>query len=116
MRRHARQVSPTLERHSLLTPTRLRGNLFLANPPHGTQSKGDVMASTLSDQEFVSKWRKSALKESAASKEHLIDECRLIGHPTHAEMDAYGWPHDISDDERLERLLALNLERAEGQR
>ncbi|MBN2391702.1 MAG: hypothetical protein JXR84_13335 [Anaerolineae bacterium] len=26
---------------------------------------------------------------------------------------AYGWPYDLSDDEILERLLALNLERAE---
>ena len=30
-----------------------------------------------------------------------------------AELDAYGWPHDISDEEILERLLALNLERAQ---
>ena len=29
-----------------------------------------------------------------------------------AVLDAYGWPHDLSDDEMLERLLALNLERA----
>ena len=27
-------------------------------------------------------------------------------------LDAYGWPHDISDEEILERLLALNLKRA----
>jgi hypothetical protein len=32
-----------------------------------------------------------------------------------AVFDAYGWPHDLSDDEILERLLALNLERAAGQ-
>jgi len=25
---------------------------------------------------------------------------------------AYGWPADISDEDALERLLALNLERA----
>jgi type II restriction/modification system DNA methylase subunit YeeA len=31
-----------------------------------------------------------------------------------AVLDAYGWPHDLSDEEILERLLALNLERAEG--
>jgi type II restriction/modification system DNA methylase subunit YeeA len=30
----------------------------------------------------------------------------------HAVLDAYGWPHDLSDAEILERLLALNLERA----
>ncbi|MDP9316375.1 MAG: class I SAM-dependent DNA methyltransferase, partial [Chloroflexota bacterium] len=32
-----------------------------------------------------------------------------------AVLDAYGWPHDISDDEILARLLALNLERAAQQ-
>ena len=29
-----------------------------------------------------------------------------------AVMDAYGWPHDLSDEEILERLLVLNLEPA----
>ena len=32
-----------------------------------------------------------------------------------AALDAYGWPHDLSDDEILARLLALNLERAAAQ-
>jgi hypothetical protein len=32
-----------------------------------------------------------------------------------AVLDAYGWPHNISDEEILARLLALNLERAAGQ-
>jgi hypothetical protein len=27
-------------------------------------------------------------------------------------LDAYGWPHDLSDDDLLARLLTLNLERA----
>lgn len=31
-----------------------------------------------------------------------------------AVLDAYGWPHDISDEELLERLLALNMERSEA--
>jgi len=30
----------------------------------------------------------------------------------HAVLDAYGWPHTLTDDQILERLLALNLERA----
>jgi hypothetical protein len=30
----------------------------------------------------------------------------------HAVADAYGWPHDLSDDELLLRLVALNRERA----
>ncbi len=29
-----------------------------------------------------------------------------------AVCDAYGWPHDLADEEVLERLLALNLKRA----
>jgi hypothetical protein len=29
-----------------------------------------------------------------------------------AVFDAYGWPHDLTDEEMLERLLALNLERS----
>jgi hypothetical protein len=29
-----------------------------------------------------------------------------------AVLDAYVWPHDLPDDDILERLLALNLERA----
>lgn len=32
-----------------------------------------------------------------------------------AVCDAYGWPHDLSDEEILARLLALNLERAAKQ-
>ena len=32
-----------------------------------------------------------------------------------AVFDAYGWRHDLGDDEILARLLALNLERAAGQ-
>ena len=37
-----------------------------------------------------------------------------------AVLDAYGWPHDLgralSDEDILARLLALNLERAKGQK
>jgi hypothetical protein len=31
-----------------------------------------------------------------------------------AVFDAYGWPSELTDDEILERLLALNFERAAG--
>jgi hypothetical protein len=27
----------------------------------------------------------------------------------HAVLDAYGWPHNLSKEQILERLLALNL-------
>jgi hypothetical protein len=29
-----------------------------------------------------------------------------------AALDAYGWPHDLSDDDILSRLLAMNGARA----
>jgi hypothetical protein len=29
-----------------------------------------------------------------------------------AVCDAYGWPHDLTDEQILEKLLALNLQRA----
>jgi hypothetical protein len=32
-----------------------------------------------------------------------------------AVLDAYGWSHDLRDEEILTRLLALNGERAAGQ-
>jgi hypothetical protein len=32
-----------------------------------------------------------------------------------AVLDAYGWPHDLGNEEILARLLALNLERAATQ-
>ena len=48
------------------------------------------MPATLSPQDFVAKWRIADLKESAASQEHFIDICRLVGHPTPAEADPGG--------------------------
>ncbi len=45
---------------------------------------------TLSPQEFVAKWRSTALKERSAAQEHFIDLCRLVGHPTPAEADRTG--------------------------
>lgn len=48
------------------------------------------MLPTLSAQDFVAKWSKATLKESAASQEHFIDICHLVGHPTPAEADPTG--------------------------
>jgi hypothetical protein len=44
----------------------------------------------------------------------IIEELDHI-HTTldHAVLDAYGWPHTLTDDQILEHLLALNLERAQ---
>ena len=40
--------------------------------------------------QFITKWRKSELKERSASQEHFIDLCRLLGEPTPAEADPTG--------------------------
>ncbi len=45
---------------------------------------------TLTPHAFVAKWRKVTLKESAATKEHFLDLCSLLGHPTPAAADAEG--------------------------
>ncbi len=39
---------------------------------------------------FIAKWRPVKLPERAASQEHFIDLCRLLGQPTPAEHDATG--------------------------
>ena len=41
-------------------------------------------------QQFVTKWRNVALKESAAAQQHFLDLCALINHPTPAEADPTG--------------------------
>lgn len=45
---------------------------------------------------FVSKWRGVTLTERAASQEHFIDLCRMLGQPTPAEHDPAG--HDYAFD------------------
>ncbi|MFH1176889.1 MAG: type IIL restriction-modification enzyme MmeI, partial [Acidobacteriota bacterium] len=40
--------------------------------------------------EFVAKWRPVELRERQAAQEHFLDLCRLLGHPTPAEMDPFG--------------------------
>ena len=44
----------------------------------------------LSPQEFVAKWRQTAVKERSGTQEHFIDLCRLVGHPTPVEDDPTG--------------------------
>ncbi len=46
--------------------------------------------SSITPQSFVDKWRSATLKERSAYQEHFIDLCRLIGHPTPAEVDPTG--------------------------
>lgn len=48
------------------------------------------MPSTLSPQDFVTKWRQVAVKERSGYQEHFLDLCRLIGHPSPLEDDPTG--------------------------
>jgi hypothetical protein len=48
------------------------------------------MANGMTPQQFIAKWRSVELSERAASQEHFIDLCRLLGQPTPAEHDATG--------------------------
>jgi hypothetical protein len=82
-------------------------------------------------------------REKQTYQEHFLDLCRLVGHTTPNDYDptgtrfgfemgvtktsrgqgwadeagfaAYGWKSDLSDEEILEKLLVLNLERANAQ-
>jgi hypothetical protein len=75
-------------------------------------------------QDFVRKWKRSTGREKQIYQQHFLDLCELVGHPTPAIYNArptwldqavfvaYGWPSDLSDEEILENLLALNLERS----
>ena len=45
---------------------------------------------SLTAEEFVQKWSRAQLSERAASHEHFIDLCHILGQPTPAEADATG--------------------------
>lgn len=49
-----------------------------------------VVSSPDQAQRFVEKWKDAELSERAASHEHFIDLCRLVGQPTPAEADPIG--------------------------
>lgn len=61
--------------------------------------------------------------EALTEKEKVIHEQGLVSvlKQIHDDLDAavfdaYGWPHDLTDEQILERLVALNAERAEEER
>ena len=64
---------------------------------------------TFTPQDFISKWK----RVSAREKQPCVTWLELA----HKKLDetvfaAHGWPGNLSDEEKLERLLVLNLERA----
>ena len=61
--------------------------------------------------------------EALTAKEKIIHEQGLVSvlKQIHDDLDAavfdaYGWPHDLTDEQILERLVALNRERAEEEK
>src|SRR5438046_10467585 len=48
------------------------------------------MPDAITPAQFIAKWSRAELSERAASQEHFIDLCRLLGQPTPAEHDATG--------------------------
>ena len=75
-------------------------------------------ALTLYREQFKGRSRQPSAWDEAV--QHLISlgEVETLDHVhttlDHAVLDAYGWPHNLSEEGILERLLALNLERAKG--
>ena len=59
-----------------------------------------------------------AWRHSPSGPVASLEEAEMLDHLhttlDNAVLDAYGWPHNLSDEQILERLLALNLERAGG--
>jgi hypothetical protein len=56
-------------------------------------------------------------KEKKIHEDGLVSVLRQIHDDLDAAVfDAYGWPHDLSDEQILERLVALNAERAAEER
>jgi hypothetical protein len=45
---------------------------------------------TMTPSVFAAKWKASASTEKAASQEHFIDLCRMLGEPTPNEADPTG--------------------------
>ena len=48
------------------------------------------MPSEITPAQFIAKWSRTDLPERAASQEHFIDLCHLLGQPTPADHDATG--------------------------
>jgi hypothetical protein len=69
---------------------------------------------------ILPKTAEAAAKLKTRTLTNLYNERPSLLDSAHAELDravasAYGWPEEISTEDALARLLALNLERAEKQ-
>ena len=73
-------------------------------------------ALTLYSEEYKGKMRMPETFKDAVSQIIGLDEIETLDHIhttlDHVVLDAYGWQHNLTDEQILEKLLALNLERA----
>jgi type II restriction/modification system DNA methylase subunit YeeA len=74
-------------------------------------------ALSLYRQQYKGKQRDmDAWRDSPSGPIASLEDAEMLDHLhialDHAVLDAYGWPHNLSEEQILERLLALNLERA----
>jgi type II restriction/modification system DNA methylase subunit YeeA len=82
-----------------------------AQHPHVTiTGMYNLLEKLRAGQPFTDKDRDYNNKALVSTLKQIHDELDI------AVLDAYGWHHDISDEEILERLVALNAERAEEER
>lgn len=56
----------------------------------GNKSTAHVGTIGMTGAAFIAKWRRVKLTERAASQQHFLDLCALVGHPTPAEADPQG--------------------------
>jgi type II restriction/modification system DNA methylase subunit YeeA len=88
----------------IILQKRTMTNLYNALKLYREQFKGK--------QRNIETWRYSPSGPIASLEDvEMLDHIHVT--LDHAVLDAYGWPYDLSDEHILERLLTLNLERAE---
>jgi hypothetical protein len=59
----------------------------------------------ITPQQFVEKWSRVELSEHAASHEHFLDPCRLLGQPAPADQDATGAEYALAYPKLTRRCL-----------
>lgn len=102
-------LNPPAEDIGTTIPSHVVNNLTLTNLYNALSLYRTTFKGKLKDR---TRWAKET-KGILTLEE--IDELDHI-HTTldRAVLDAYGWPHTLTDEQILERLLALNLERAQA--
>ncbi len=93
---HGERVKPCLAALQVLPNTNVCFALQVVTLRIGSAARTDLRSEQsvtmsppprITPQDFVDNWRSATLKERSAYQEHFIDLCRLIGHPTPAEVD-----------------------------